>query len=128
MSRVEMVRPLPATTATTTTTTIATPIAKLELNGCHGPPLLLPQTQVAKQEIIERPLSGLSGLKHPHLGSKYALECEDGTCVGVFNVAYGSGLGVEPLSFAFAIGRLRPASSYEIIGEFEDPSSATGRR
>jgi hypothetical protein len=63
---VEMVRP-PTTTATTTTTTttsIAAPIAKLELNGYHGPPLLLPQTREAKQEVIERPLSGLSGLKH----------------------------------------------------------------
>lgn len=60
---VEMVRPPTATTATTTTTTIAAPIAQLELNGYHGPPLL-PQTRVAKQEVIKKPLSGLSGLKH----------------------------------------------------------------
>jgi len=56
----------PSTAAATTTTTspsIATPIAKLELNGYHGPPLLLPKTREAKQEVIERPLSGLSGLK-----------------------------------------------------------------
>ena len=65
---VEEFRPPPATTPSTTTTTttaaIATPVAKLELNGYHGPPLLLPQTREAKQEVIERPLSGLSGLKH----------------------------------------------------------------
>ena len=63
---VEMVRPpiVTATTTATTTTSIAAPIAKLELNGYHDPPLLLPQTREAKQEVIERPLSGLSGLKH----------------------------------------------------------------
>ena len=64
---VEMVRPpILAATVTptaTTTTSIAAPIAKLELNGYQGPPLL-PQTREAKQEVIERPLSGLSGLKH----------------------------------------------------------------
>ena len=31
------------TTTTTTITTIAAPVAKLELNGYHGPPLLLPR-------------------------------------------------------------------------------------
>jgi len=63
---VEMVRPptVSATTTATTTTCIITPIAKLELNGYDGSPLLLPQTREAKQEVIERPLSGLSGLKH----------------------------------------------------------------
>ena len=63
---VQMVYPSTATATTTATTSpsIATPIAKLELNGYHGPPLLLPKTREAKQEVIERPLSGLSGLKH----------------------------------------------------------------
>jgi len=52
------------TTTTTTITTIAAPVAKLELDGYHGPPLLLPQTREAKQEVIEGPLSGLSGPKY----------------------------------------------------------------
>lgn len=55
---VGMIRPSTATTTTTTTittttTTSAAPVVKLELNGYHGPPLLLPQTRVAKQEVIE---------------------------------------------------------------------------
>jgi hypothetical protein len=33
----------------TATTTITAPVAKLELNGHHGPPQLLPQTRVAKR-------------------------------------------------------------------------------
>jgi hypothetical protein len=49
---VEMVRPpilaATATATATTTTSITAPIAKLELNGYHGPPLLLPQTREAK--------------------------------------------------------------------------------
>jgi hypothetical protein len=63
---VEMVRPSTATTTTITTmtTTSAAPVVKLELNRYHGPPLLLPQTRVAKQEVIKRLLSGLSGLKY----------------------------------------------------------------
>jgi len=62
---VQMVHPSTATATMTTMTSpsITTPIAKLELNGYHGPPLLLPKTREAKQEVIERPLSGLSGLK-----------------------------------------------------------------
>ena len=47
------------TTTTTTITTITAPVAKLELNGYHGPP-----TREAKQEVIEGPLSGLSGPKY----------------------------------------------------------------
>jgi len=58
----EIIRP-PTATATTTMSIVAL-IAKLELNGYHGPPPLLPQTREAKQEVIERPLSGLSGLKY----------------------------------------------------------------
>lgn len=60
---VEIVHPATMTATATATTSIVT-IAKLELNGYHGPPLLLPRTREAKQEVIERPLSGLSGLEH----------------------------------------------------------------
>jgi hypothetical protein len=60
---VEMVRPLTATTRLQPPLHISAPIAKLELNGYHGLPLL-PQTRLAKQEVIENPLSGLSGFKH----------------------------------------------------------------
>jgi len=65
---VEMVHPatmtMTATATATATTSIAAPIAKLELNGYYGPPLLLPPTREAKQKIIERPLGWLSVLKH----------------------------------------------------------------
>jgi len=63
---VEIVYPVTMTmTATATTaTSIAAPIVKLELNGYHGPPLLLPQTREANQKIIERFLGWLSVLKH----------------------------------------------------------------
>jgi len=68
---VEMVHPatmtMTATATASTTTSIAAPIAKLELNGYYGPPLLLPKTREAKQKTIERPLGWLSVLKH--LGS-----------------------------------------------------------
>jgi len=60
---VEMVHPAAMTATPTATTRIAAPMAKLELNGYHGPPLLFHQTQEAKQEVIERPLDGLPELK-----------------------------------------------------------------
>jgi hypothetical protein len=61
---VEMVHPATMTATAITTTSIAAPIAKLELNGYHGAPPLLSQRREAKQEVIERHLSGLSGLEH----------------------------------------------------------------
>jgi hypothetical protein len=123
---VEMVRPPTATataTATaTTTTSIAAPIAKLELNGYHGPPLLLGETG-SHRETLE----WLIRVETSHLGSGYAFVCEDSTCGAAFGVADGTGLGVQLLSFAFAFGRLCAASSYEIVEEFQCSSSAAGR-
>ena len=81
---------LPPTATATATASIVAPIAKLEVNGYHSPPLLLPQTREAKQELIERPLGGLLGLKHFISASSTLSHAQ----TGAFGVADGSGPGV----------------------------------
>jgi hypothetical protein len=87
---VEMV---PLTVTATTTTSITAPIAGPELNVCHGPPLLLPKRREAKQEVIERPLSSLSGLKHL-ISAPGTLSNAKTAPVVEFGVADGTRLGV----------------------------------
>ena len=87
---VEMV---PLTVTVTTTTSITAPIARPELNVCHGPPLLLPKRREAKQEVIERPLISLSGLKHL-ISAPGTLSNAKAAPVVEFGVADGTRLGV----------------------------------
>ena len=120
---VEMVHPATMTTTATATASMAAPIEKLELNGYHGPPLLLHQTREAKQEVTERPLGVLSGLKQPRIRSRMRRRH---LCWSVWCRRWVRTWHHLLLSFAITIGKLC-AASYKIVGKVQCLSSTAGR-